>query len=49
LEYQCLVCRSTEERGPDAWGPSVFDFQVDEHELIHALDAITGEAAATSS
>ena len=49
LEHRCLVCRSTEERGPDAWGPSVFDFQVDEHELIHALDVITGEATATSS
>jgi len=41
LEYRCMVCRSAEERGPDAFGPSVHDFHVDEREFFDAIRLIT--------
>jgi hypothetical protein len=43
LEYGCLVCRSTNERDADAWGPSSSNFYVNENELDIALARITGE------
>jgi hypothetical protein len=43
LEYGCLVCRSTQERDPDAWGASSCDFYVNEDELDSALAQMTGE------
>ncbi|MGA2504909.1 MAG: glycosyltransferase family 61 protein [Anaerolineales bacterium] len=43
LDYGCLVCRSTNERGPDAWGPSPYNFYVNENEFDDALARITGE------
>jgi hypothetical protein len=43
LEYGCLVCRSTNERDADAWGPSSSNFYVNEDELDNALAQITGE------
>ncbi|MGA2505828.1 MAG: glycosyltransferase 61 family protein [Anaerolineales bacterium] len=43
LDYGCLVCRSTNERGPDAWGSSPYDFYVNENEFDDALARITGE------
>jgi hypothetical protein len=37
LEYGCLFCQSTNNRGTNAWGPSHADFIVDEAELNDAL------------
>ena len=44
LEYECLVCQSTDDRASDAWGPSPHDFYVNEDEFDRALAQITGEA-----
>ncbi len=41
LEYSCMVCQSTHERGQDAWGPSSYDFYVDEKEFDNTLLKIT--------
>lgn len=41
LDYSCMVCQSTQERGKDAWGPSSYDFYVDEYEFDNALSQIT--------
>jgi len=43
LEYGCLIGRSTNERNPDAWGPSPYNFSVDEDEFDNALTQITCE------
>jgi len=43
LEYRCLVCPSTQERGQDAWGPSPYNFYVNEDEFDRALGQITGD------
>ena len=40
LEYHCLVCPSVNERGKNAWGPSPYDFHVNETELATALDSL---------
>ncbi|MGA7932142.1 MAG: glycosyltransferase family 61 protein [Kovacikia sp.] len=41
LEYGCLVCQSTYDRGQDTWGPSSANFYVNEDELDSALARIT--------
>lgn len=43
LDYSCFVCRSTHERSQDAWGPSPYNFYVNEDEFDNALARITGE------
>lgn len=40
LEYHCLICPSVNERGENAWGPSPYDFHVNETELVGALDSL---------
>jgi capsular polysaccharide biosynthesis protein len=42
LKYSCLMGRSTNHRDPSAFGPSPYDFHVDEHEFDHAIAQITG-------
>lgn len=44
LEYGYLLCRSTTERDPDAFGPSSSDFHVDEREFAVAVDRITSKS-----
>jgi len=43
LEYGCLVCPSTHERGQDARGPSSYNFYVNEDEFDSALSQLTRE------
>lgn len=43
LDYGCLVCKSTNERGLDAFGRSPYDFYVNEDELEQALVTMTSE------
>lgn len=40
LKYNYLLCKSLEERGFEAWGPSLVDFVVDERKLKEALDQL---------
>jgi hypothetical protein len=41
LEYGCLMCRSTDELAPEAWGPDAYDFHVNADELDSPLARIT--------
>ena len=41
LDYHCLVCRSERERRPGAFGPSPYNFHVDEDEFAAAVACIT--------
>ncbi len=41
LRYGCLMGRSTNQRAPSAFGPSPYDFHVDEHEFEDAIAQIT--------
>jgi len=45
LDYGCLICRSTDERGEDAFGPSHYNFHVNEDEFNTALAQITNETS----
>jgi capsular polysaccharide biosynthesis protein len=47
LEYGCLVCQSVHERGQDPWGPSSYNFNVNENEFESALAQLTGEDKST--
>lgn len=44
MTYSCLVCRSTNQRGKKAYGPSPYDFYVNADELEHALTSLIQKA-----
>ncbi|HEY9641848.1 MAG TPA: glycosyltransferase family 61 protein [Coleofasciculaceae cyanobacterium] len=44
LEYGCIIGQSTHERGQDAWGPSSYNFYVNEDEFESALARITSSS-----